>query len=920
MNPRSRIEAASDWYRDAVMYEVHVRAFADSNGDGIGDFVGLTSRIDYLRTLGVSAIWLLPFYPSPLRDDGYDIAEYFDVHPSYGTLEEFREFLDAAHACNMRVITELVINHTSDQHPWFQRARRAEPGSPERDFYVWSDTPEKYQDVRIIFQDTESSNWAWDPVAGAYYWHRFFSHQPDLNYDNPLVRDAIIEVLDFWLDMGVDGLRLDAIPYLYEREGTNGENLPETHAELKRLRSHLDAKYPDRMLLAEANQWPEDSVEYFGDGDECHMAFHFPLMPRLYLALQYETRFPIVDILEQTPAIPADAQWAIFLRNHDELTLEMVTEEERDLMWRTYAPDRRARLNMGIRRRLAPLLENDRRRIELLFGLLFSLPGTPVLYYGDEIGMGDNIFLADRDGVRTPMQWNSDRNAGFSVANRQSLYLPIVVDPQFHYETVNVDAQNRNPNSQLSWVRRMIRSRHRHPVFGRGDIEFLSPDNPHVLAFLREGDNETILVVANLSRHAQFVELDLSMYSGANPVELLSGAAFPVVGELPYLLTLTPYGFFWFVVQSGVGAEPPHDGPVMIEGNLDDAFDQGSALLEHVVRYIEAKPWYRGAGRRRINTAVPDIVAFAESEDGWRSWVLFVDIEYSTGVADRYVVPISFEIIGPEADEDSRPAIANVIYDGGQGALYDAFYDHRFVDRLLADHQQGRTILGQAGTVVFHPVVAHSAVDEIDAVPLDATETSASVRESADGETYLHFGSEFTVKVFRTVEPGINPDVELRRFLTERTSFENLAEVLGSSEYQSGDVCTFGVLERTLSSDTDAFEEMLTLCSEWLSATAEVDEPAWPTANRWATAEHAPPKRLAKGLEPTFERVDQLGRLTAELHQSLGSLSEDPELRPLPFSSLYQQSLYQSLRANVRYELAYLRASDNTWGWRFNWS
>ena len=579
------------WYKDAVIYEVHVRAFADSNDDGIGDFQGLTSHLDYLSRLGIDTIWLLPFYPSPLRDDGYDIAEYYDVHPSYGTLDDFKEFLDAAHARDMRVITELVINHTSDQHPWFQRARRAEAGSPERDFYVWSDTPDRFNEVRIIFQDTETSNWAWDPVAEAYYWHRFFSHQPDLNFDNPLVRDAVTDMLRFWLDLGVDGLRLDAIPYLFEREGTNGENLPETHEELKRLRSFMDENYENRMLIAEANQWPEDSVAYFGDSDECHMAFHFPLMPRLYLALQRENRLPIIDILEQTPSIPDDAQWAIFLRNHDELSLELVSEEERDLMWRTYAPDRRARLNLGIRRRLAPLLENDRRRIELLYSLLLSLPGTPVIYYGDEIGMGDNIFLADRDGVRTPMQWSNDRNAGFSIANPQSLYLPVVVDPQFHYETVNVEAQQANPNSLLSWVRSMIRRRQRHPVFGRGDIEFLSPENEQVLAFLREGEDETILVVSNLSRHSQFVELDLNRFAGHIPTEMLGRTEFPRIGTDSYPLSLGPYGFYWLSFDDSDGKVANGQDLVEIEGPLEGAFASNGPLTAPLGRFVADQPW-----------------------------------------------------------------------------------------------------------------------------------------------------------------------------------------------------------------------------------------------------------------------------------------------------------------------------------------
>src|SRR5204863_3303514 len=550
------------WYKDAIIYELHVKTFCDSDGDGMGDFRGLIEKLDYLQELGVTAIWLLPFYPSPLRDDGYDIADYFDVNPSFGTLDDFRALLDAAHQRNLRVITELVINHTSDQNPWFQKSRRAvaaaatgviDPGSGDnlayKDFYVWSNTPEKYKDARIIFKDFETSNWAWDPVAKAYYWHRFYSHQPELNFDNPTVHDAVEKVCDFWLAMGVDGLRLDAIPYLYEREGTSCENLPETHEYLRGLRAHIEAKFPNRMLLAEANQWPEDATAYFGRGDESHMNFHFPLMPRMFMALQMEDRFPIIDILEQTPPIPDNCQWSMFLRNHDELTLEMVTDEERDYMYRAYATEPRARLNLGIRRRLAPLLGNNRRTIELMNGLLFSLPGTPVLYYGDEIGMGDNVYLGDRDGVRTPMQWSGDRNAGFSRANPQQLVLPVVIDHEYHYQTVNVEAHEANRHSLLWWMRRLIALRKQFRAFGRGSIEFLNPENPRAIAFVRSHEDEHILVVANLSRFVQYVEIDLSKYKGMIPVELFGRTAFPPIGERPYLLTLGSHVFYWFSLK-----------------------------------------------------------------------------------------------------------------------------------------------------------------------------------------------------------------------------------------------------------------------------------------------------------------------------------------------------------------------------------
>jgi maltose alpha-D-glucosyltransferase/alpha-amylase len=543
------------WYKDAIIYQLHVKAYQDSSGDGLGDFAGLTSRLDYIASLGVTAIWLLPFYPSPLRDDGYDIADYTNIHPDYGTRRDFRTFVREAHKRGLRVITELVVNHTSDLHPWFGESRTARD-SPKRDWYVWSDDPERYADTRIIFTDTETSNWAWDQTSQQYYWHRFFSHQPDLNYDNPAVVRAIIRVMRFWLDLGVDGLRLDAVPYLVEREGTSSENLPETHDVLKRLRSALDKRHRNRMLLAEANQWPPDVRPYFGDGDECHMAFHFPLMPRIWIALRKEDRTPIVEIMENTPPIPDDCQWALFLRNHDELTLEMVTDEERDYMWSEYAIDRRARINLGIRRRLAPLVDNSRRRIELLNALLLSMPGTPIIYYGDEIGMGDNVYLGDRNGVRTPMQWTPDRNAGFSRADAAALYSPVIMDPVYGFQAVNVEAQERIPGSLLHFTRRIISMRRRYPVFGRGTLEFLHPDNRHVLAYLREHEGVTVLCVANLSRFSQYAELDLARYGGRVPVEIMGRVRFPAIGELPYLLTFGPHAFYWFELTDGAdGAE-----------------------------------------------------------------------------------------------------------------------------------------------------------------------------------------------------------------------------------------------------------------------------------------------------------------------------------------------------------------------------
>ncbi len=606
--------AADDplWFKDAVIYELHVRAFADSDADGIGDFKGLTGKLDYLAELGVTALWLLPFYPSPLRDDGYDIADYDAVNPMYGSTKDFQRFVEEAHARDLKVITELVINHTSDQHPWFKRAVKAAPGSVERDFYVWSDDPSQWSDARIIFQDFEGSNWSYNAEADAYYWHRFYHHQPDLNFDNPAVVTAVKDALDHWMAMGVDGLRLDAIPYLFERDGTNCENLPETHDFLKDLRAHLDSKWNNKVFLAEANQWPEDAAAYFGDGDECHMNFHFPLMPRLYMAVAMEDRFPIIDILQQTPEIPDNTQWAVFLRNHDELTLEMVTDEERDYMRRVYASDPRMRINLGIRRRLAPLLDNDRRLIELLNTLLFSLPGTPVLYYGDEIGMGDNVFLGDRDGVRTPMQWNNDRNAGFSKANPQRLYLPTIIDPEYHYETVNVEAQQDNTRSLWWWMKRSIALRRQHDVFGRGDITFLPVDNPKVLAFIRSHGDTEVLVVANLSRHSQACELDLSAHAGKVPVEMFGSTRFPAIGELPYYLTPGPHGYYWFELAKVVD-DTGYPGGSMLPPALDSqelpvlstsvhghdmlSGEHFASITRRLEDVLSGRRWYAGKSR-----------------------------------------------------------------------------------------------------------------------------------------------------------------------------------------------------------------------------------------------------------------------------------------------------------------------------------
>ncbi|HEY2827889.1 MAG TPA: maltose alpha-D-glucosyltransferase, partial [Pirellulales bacterium] len=689
-HPVAATEGVPQWYKDVVIYQLHVRAFYDSNGDGIGDFPGLTSKLDYLQDLGVTALWLLPFYPSPLKDDGYDIANYTNVHPAYGTLRDFKAFLREAHARGLRVITELVLNHTSDQHPWFQRARRAKPDSPHRDFYVWSNTPEKYQEARIIFKDFEPSNWTWDPVAKAYFWHRFYSHQPDLNFENPQVRRELLETVSFWLNLGVDGMRLDAVPYLFEREGTNCENLPETHAFLKELRRYVDKNYPGRMLLAEANQWPEDAIAYFGDGDECHTAFNFPVMPRLFMSKQMEDRFPIVDILQQTPAIPANCQWVLFLRNHDELTLEMVTDEERDYMYRVYAHDPQARINLGIRRRLAPLLNDNRRTIELLHGLLFSLPGTPVLYYGDEIGMGDNIYLGDRNGVRTPMQWSADRNAGFSPANPQRLYLPVVIDPEYQYETVNAENQRNNPQSLWWWIKRLIAVRNQHPAFGRGSLELLLPDNAKVLAFVRQFEEDRVLVVANLSRFSQYVELDLSAADGCVPVELFGHHRFPPIGKLPYLLTLGPHSFYWFALEKAPsgsdGKTDQKTSRINLHARWSEVFQgRPKSQLEWALRgWLPMHRWFGGKARSIQNVTITESIQIGGTKTTEQAkYLALAHVEYVDGEPETYLLPLGYAA-GEEADrlitQSPSPIVCQLnLRDAKQtGVLLDATSDPTF--------------------------------------------------------------------------------------------------------------------------------------------------------------------------------------------------------------------------------------------------
>jgi maltose alpha-D-glucosyltransferase / alpha-amylase len=773
----------SHWYKDAIIYQLHVKSFFDSNNDGVGDFPGLISKLDYIADLGVNTLWLLPFYPSPRVDDGYDISDYRDVHPEYGTMADVKRIIAAAHRRGLRVITELVINHTSDQHPWFQRARKAKPGSNYRNFYVWSDNDQKYQGTRVIFLDTERSNWTWDPVAQAYYWHRFYSHQPDLNFDNPKVLEAVLSVMRFWLDLGVDGLRLDAVPYLVEREGTNNENLPETHAVLKRIRAELDRSYPDRMLLAEANQWPEDTKDYFGQGDECHMAFHFPLMPRMYMALAREDRFPITDIMRQTPQIPDNCQWAIFLRNHDELTLEMVTDSERDYLWQTYATDRRARINLGIRRRLAPLLERDRRRIELMNCLLLSMPGTPVIYYGDEIGMGDNIRLGDRDGVRTPMQWSPDRNGGFSRADWNALALPTIQDPLYGYETVNVEAQSRDPFSLLHWMRRMLTVRRGHAAFGRGTLRFLYPKNRKVLAYLREYQDETILCVANVARTPQAVELDLSEFAGHVPTELNGGSVFPPIGQLTYLLTLAPYGFYWFVLAKESEAPSwhtpaPEPMPDYVTLVLRDRLGNGlqqPAVADVLARdalpaYLAKRRWFSAKGQ-----AIQAVhIAYATPLPGGDRELLLAEIETRIdGAVQHWQMPLSvFWEDEPPAPLPTQLALSRVRRGRRVGLLTDAFALPSFALQMLKALRERSEIETDQGKIVFQPMPGN---DEVLAPNPEASVSWLTVEQS---NSSLIIEDAVMLKIFRRVTDGEHPEAEMGRYLTAH-GFANSPTLLG---------------------------------------------------------------------------------------------------------------------------------------------
>ncbi len=889
------------WYKNAIIYELHVRGFYDSDGDGIGDFKGLITKLDYLKDLGITALWLLPFYPSPLKDDGYDISDYCNVYPKYGTLEDFAEFIKEAHKRGIRVITELVLNHTSDQHPWFQRSRLSPPGSMFRNYYVWSDSPEKYKEARIIFKDFETSNWTWDHVTKAYIWHRFYSHQPDLNYENPDVEKAMFEVLDFWLSIGVDGLRLDAVPYIFEREGTMCENLPETHEFLKKLRAFVDTKYKNKMLLAEANQWPEDASAYFGKGDECHMAFHFPLMPRIFMALKMEDRFPVFDIIESTPQIPANCQWALFLRNHDELTLEMVTDEERDYMYRVYARDRDARINLGIRRRLSPLLENDRRKIELMNVLLFTLPGTPIIYYGDEIGMGDNYNLGDRNGVRTPMQWTSDLNAGFSKANPQRLYLPLIIDPEYHYEVVNVENQQRNPSSLLWWMKHLIRMREKYRALSQGTIEFIYPDNSKILVYIREYEKEKLLIAVNLSRNPQVAEFDLSRLEGHLLQEIFGNSLFPAITKKPYVLSFTRYGYYVFrmvtlerVAERAVAPRPrikvklPHQ---LFERESRDVFEK-----EVLPGYLITCRWFGGKAYTIENVHLREILPLGkESKKSY--YMLIIDVYYREGIQEAYLLPVAM-IFGSEAKDliDNYPGVvmADITAGAENGVICEAAVDEGFRSLLF--------------NIIADKMVVHGKSGELQAIgnqilePSTKKELKSRLLSMEQSNISIVYNEEFILKLYRKAEEGLNPELELGEHLT-KIGFPNVPQFLGWIKYTEKwtEPVVVVLLHKFIRNTSDAlslfsgeveryFEKVLALKTEVQAVPSII-----------SMAYQGIPELLEDLVgAANQERISILGKRTGEFHLALASHKEKPSFIPEPFNYLYIVALSHSMTSYTK--------------------
>jgi len=901
------------WFKDAVIYEVSVRAFCDSNGDGIGDFQGLISKLDYLEDLGVNTIWLMPFFPSPLKDDGFDVAEYCDIHPDYGTLSDFKEFLKDAHNRGLKVITELVLNHTSDQHPWFQKSRKARPGSRYKDYYVWNNNTERYKEARVIFAANQD-NWAWDVGAKAYYWHRFYRHQPELNFENPEVQLEMIKVIDFWMKIGVDGFRLASVPFLFEEEGTNCENLPQTHAFIKKLRTHIDKHYNDRILIAEANLWPEDAAEYFGKGQECHMCFNYPLMPRLFLGLRTEDSYPIIDIFDQTPDTPLNSQWAIFLRNHDEIGLEMVTEEEKDYLFKAYAIDPNMKHNLGIRRRLAPLLNNDRRKMELLYSLLFSLPGTPVLYYGDEIGMGDNIYLGDRFGVRTPMQWNMNINSGFSTANPQKLFLPIITDPVYRFESVNVAMQEENPSSLMWWLKNVLAMRKRLNIFGRGDLTFIESSNAKVLCFARGHKNQKVVVVANLSQFSQATTLDFSAFKDCDVTEVFSQNRFNSVTDGEYPITIGPYGYFWFQVDASEKKEAISSSGELALFQSDLSWERTFSDYENV-RFLERKVlqpfmrkcrWFGGKARTVSKVGIHKIIPLKTDED--THYLTVIEVHYVQRLPELYFLPIFFassDTLFDKVEYTAQSVICRAELQGKTGFLIDSNYDRDFRDFLFRAMEKKVRVKDDDGTLEFNSSIY---------VKLNAKEVDSKILKADQSNTAIIYNDQYFFKFYRKVETEINPDLEIVRFLSENTSFSNSPKYAGSIEYKDneGNVIVFGLLQEKVENQGDS----------WIMTTDSVGrfyervmmkakkEKLPKLVNKSAITFEEAPELIQEFIGRGFyERVVRLGQRTAEMHLALASDKTDPAFAPEYFSANYQRSLYSALRKLVRDRLKLLEQS-----------
>jgi maltose alpha-D-glucosyltransferase/alpha-amylase len=904
------------WFKDAIFYEISVRAFYDSNGDGIGDFPGLIQRLDYLEDLGINTLWLLPFYPSPLKDDGFDVTDHTDVHPDYGTLADFKLFLKEAHRRGIRVIIELILNHTSDQHPWFKRSRKARSGSRYRDLYVWSDSPDKYKEARVIFTDAEVSNWTWDTEARGYYWHRFYRHQPELNYENAEVQMEMIKVVDFWMKMGVDGFRLGSVAFLYEEEGTNSENLPQTHVFLKKLRAHIDKNYKDKVLISEANLWPEDAATYFGDGDECHMNFNFPLMPRMFLALRTEDSYPIVDIIDQTPGTPANCQWVIFLRNHDELGLEMVTEEEKDYLLKAYASDASSKVNTGIRRRLAPMLNNDRRKIELLYTIMFSLPGTPVIYYGDEIGMGDNIYLGDRYGVRTPMQWNMNLNSGFSTANPQRLFLPIISDPIYRYESVNVSTQEENPSSLLWWLKHVMAMRKRLNIFGRGEMKFIDSSNAKVLAFVRTYDKQRVIVVANLSQFSQATTLNLAEYRDCDITEAFSQNRFMNVGEGDYSITIGPYGYFWFQVDTAekkekadVSGELPLVRTDISWERLFDNYNEVRNLERKILPpFMKKCRWF--GGKAKVVSKVGIHKTIPLKVEGDTHYLAILEVDYVQRLPELYFLPLTFvpsDNILERVEYTVQSVVCRAEIQGKAGFIMDSSYDKVFRDFLFTGMEKELHLRDDSGGELEFCSSVFARLDK-------NRQVDSKILKADQSNTAIIYNDKYFFKFYRKLEKEINPDLEVVRFLSERTSFQNSPKYAGSIEYHDADGknIVFGLLQEKVENQGEAWTMSMDSVGRFFERVMakgkgmKLPKLLTKSAIRFEESPEIIQEFIGRGF---YERMVRLGQRTAEMHLALASDVSDPAFTPESFNSNYQRSIYSSMRKMVRDQFSLLEST-----------